>query len=105
MPALHIETGVREVSRNTARMVVCMSMLILTLRLFGDVFPGSMLAAARFITVWVGHSCPTLLVFGGSLPVYRTRRLALLCESNEFLKPLKTLICAQIVIEGITVQE
>jgi len=35
----------------------------------------------------------------------RARRLALLFESNEFLKMPKTLICAQIVIEGITVQK
>src|SRR5580765_2229686 len=51
MPALHIDTGVREVSRNTARMVVCMSMLILTLGLFGDVFPGQMIRCPIYTRV------------------------------------------------------
>ena len=88
-------------------MVVCMSTLILTLELYlGDVFPGQY-ALANLNPCGSHTRLSDAFDFGfrGSLPIYRTPRLALLCESNEFLKPLKTLISAQIVIEGITVQK
>src|ERR1700693_1440046 len=41
MPAAHIETAVREISKNVARMVVCMWMLTVSSRaLSGEHFPG-----------------------------------------------------------------